>query len=263
MAGFLKPTEGTIEMLGYEPQQVDELRSRVGVLPQDAVLPPTEKVGEFLIHMARLQNIPKDKAEQEARDVLAEVDGREWWGLRCSSLSHGMAKRVQLAQALLGEPDVVLLDEPTAGLDPKVAYEVRQLIKGRKKRCTMIVSSHNLQELEEICDGACILDRGRVVASGSINQLTASSEEIHVKISASAGKSAQASVPMQALRDIPVVKRVEFDEDKSEVVIYFERNEADAETVIAHVLWCLLNNQVRISGVTKGRGLEQRVMELT
>ncbi len=265
MAGFLKPTEGTIEMLGYEPTQVDELRSRVGVLPQDAVLPPTEKVGEFLIHMARLQNVPADKAEEEAREVLAEVDGREWWGVKCNALSHGMAKRVQLAQALLGEPEIVLLDEPTAGLDPRVAYEVRQLIKGRRGRCTMIVSSHNLQELEEICDGAAILDRGRVVASGSISQLTAASEEIHIKVAPplGGGKSAQASVPMAALREIPVVKRVEFDEEKSEVVVYFERGQVDAETVIAHVLWCLLNNQVRVSGVTKGKGLEQRVMELT
>src|SRR6185295_18425452 len=133
-------------------------------------------------HMAKLQDIPSDRVEAEAREVLAEVDGRDWWGVRCASLSHGMAKRVQLAQALLGDPEVVLLDEPTAGLDPRVAYEVRQLIKSRKGRCTLIVSSHNLQELEEICDAACILDRGRVVASGSMSELTAASEEIHVKI---------------------------------------------------------------------------------
>src|SRR5688500_5162058 len=156
LAGFLQPTEGQLEVLGYEPHNVDELRSRIGVLPQDALLPQMDKVGEFLLHMARLQDMDAADAEESARNVLAEVDGKDWWNVKCGALSHGMAKRVQLAQALLGDPEVVLLDEPTAGLDPRVAYEVRQLIKSRKGRCTLIVSSHNLAELEEICDAACI-----------------------------------------------------------------------------------------------------------
>jgi ABC-type multidrug transport system ATPase subunit len=258
LAGYLKPTEGSIEVLGFAPDQVDELRSRLGVLPQDAMLPPADKVGEFLLHMARLQDIPKDKAEEEAREVLREVDGLDWWGQRCGSLSHGMAKRVALAQALMGEPDVVLLDEPTAGLDPRVAYDVRQIIRSRKGRCTVIISSHNLQELEEICDDACVLDRGRVVASGTMNELTASSEEVHVKLAAQ-----PTSAALRAVRELQMIKRLEFDEEKLEIVIYFERNTADAETVIGHALWALLNHQARISGVSKGRGLEQRVMDLT
>ena len=256
LAGFLRPTDGAIEVLGYDPTQVDELRSRLGVLPQDALLPPWDKVGEFLMHMAQLQDVPPDRIEAEAREVLEEVEGKEWWKLRCGQLSHGMAKRVQLAQALLGDPEIVLLDEPTAGLDPRVAYEVRQLIKRRKGRCTLVVSSHNLQELEEICDAACILDRGRVVASGSITELTASSEEVRIKLGAG-------PTPIAVVRELPMVKRVEFDDDRRELVVYFDRGTVDAETVIGHVLWALLQNQARISGVTKGKGLEQRVMELT
>lgn len=256
LAGFLRPTDGDLEVLGYAPTQVDELRSRIGVLPQDALLPPWDKVGEFLMHMAQLQDVPPDRVEAEAREVLEEVDGKEWWNLRCGQLSHGMAKRVQLAQALLGDPEIVLLDEPTAGLDPRVAYEVRQLIKRRKGRCTLVVSSHNLQELEEICDAACILDRGRVVASGSIQELTAASEEVRIKLGAG-------PAPIAIVRDLPMVKRVEFDEERRELIVYFDRGSVDAETVIGHVLWALLQNQARISGVTKGKGLEQRVMELT
>jgi ABC-2 type transport system ATP-binding protein len=180
-----------------------------------------------------------------------------------------MAKRVQLAQALLGDPEVVLLDEPTAGLDPRVAYEVRQLIKSRKGRCTLIVSSHNLQELEEICDEACILDRGRVVVTGSISELTASSEEVRVKLAPSKDpqtgvlRSPFSLVPLDALRAVPGVSRVELEDERSELVVYFDRKATDAESVISHVLWALLNAQVRISAVSKGRGLEQRVMELT
>jgi ABC-type multidrug transport system ATPase subunit len=267
LAGFLRPTEGSIEVLGYEPTQVDELRSRIGVLPQDALLPASDKVGEFLTHMAQLQDVPADRVEEEAREVLAEVDGRDWWNIRCGALSHGMAKRVQLAQALLGDPEVVLLDEPTSGLDPRVAYEVRQLIKTRKGRCTLIVSSHNLQELEEICDAAAILDRGRVVASGSMSELTAAGEEVHIKVGkpppGAAYRSVIAILPLDQIRAIPGVTTVDFDDEKELLSIYFERKTTDAEGVIAQALWHMLQAQVRISGVTKGKGLEQRVMELT
>src|SRR5205807_3379512 len=129
---------------------------------QDALLPANDLVGDLLVHLARLQNLPARKVVETARRALAEVEGIDWWKQRCGSLSHGMAKRVALAQAFLGDPDLVLLDEPTAGLDPRVAWEIRQLIKARKGRSTIIISSHNLRELEEICDAAAILDRGRL-----------------------------------------------------------------------------------------------------
>ncbi len=260
LAGYLQPTSGEVEMLGFPPSAVDQLRGRLGVLPQDALLPANDKVGQFLVHMARLQNMPKEDAEKAARTALDEVDGKEWWAQRCGSLSHGMAKRVALAQALLGEPEIVLLDEPTAGLDPRVAYEVRQIIKRRKGRCAMIVSSHNLQELEEICDAAAVLDRGHLVAAGSITELTAASAEVRIRIA----RAQPGPLPFPPLRELPMVKRVEFDEDRRDLVVHFERGpQVDAESVIAAVLWVLLNHRVRISGVTKGRGLEQRVMELT
>jgi ABC-2 type transport system ATP-binding protein len=243
-------------MLGHAPTDTDSLRARVGVLPQDALLPAADRVGEFLIHAARLQDVPRDKAESMARDVLAEVDGRDWWDTRCGALSHGMAKRVALAQAILGEPEVVLLDEPTAGLDPRVAYEVREIIKSRRKRCTLIVSSHNLQELEQICDAATILDRGKVVAAGTMSELTASSEEVRVKL-------AQGAIPLANVRELPMVTRVEFDDARRELVVHFERKTVDAETVIGATLAILLQQGARISGVTKGRGLEQTVMDMT
>ncbi len=264
LAGYLSPTEGRVEVLGLLPSAVDRLRARLSVLPQDALLPATDTVGEFLLHMARLQDIPAKKALDAARTVLDEVAGRDWWGQRCGSLSHGMAKRVALAQAFLGEPELVLLDEPTAGLDPRVAREMRELIAARKGRATIVVSSHNLQELEELCDAAAVLDRGRVVASGSIAELTAANEEIRVQVAPGTTRGTQpGQVPVEKLRELPVVKSASLDEERLEITVYFERRQADAESVIGQVLSLLLAHQVRISGVAKGRGLEQRVMDLT
>jgi ABC-2 type transport system ATP-binding protein len=254
LAGYLKPTSGSVEVLGFPPTNVDELRSRVGVLPQDAILPASDRVGEFLIHMARLQEVAD--AEAAAREVLREVDGLEWWGVGCGSLSHGMAKRVALAQALLGDPEVVFLDEPTGGLDPKVAYEVRQLIKARRKRCTLVVSSHNLQELEEICDRAAILDHGHLIAHGTMAELTASSSEIRVEL-------ARGPVPEEAVRAVEGVKAASWDKGSRELCITIDRQVADAEEMIRRVTYVLYQHQARISGISKGRGLEQRVMELT
>ena len=150
LAGYIRPSAGTVEVLGFVPTAVDSLRARVGVLPQDALLPARDTVGEFLVHMAELQDLPRDKALSAARESLDSVAGADWWNQRCGSLSHGMAKRVALAQAFLGEPEVVLLDEPTAGLDPRVAFEMRQLVKAKKGRRSIVISSHNLHELEEI-----------------------------------------------------------------------------------------------------------------
>ena len=264
MAGYLHPTAGSVEVLGHSPADADQLRSRIGVLPQDAILPASDKVGELLVHMARLQNIPPRKVRDAARAALNEVEGPDWWNQRCGSLSHGMAKRVALAQAFLGDPEVLLLDEPTAGLDPRTAWAVRQLIVARKGRCTIVISSHNLQELEEICEAAAILDRGRVVASGTMAELTATNEEIHVRVAPGTKRGSQsAQVNMSRLRELPMIERCEFDEERGDIAVYFERRRTDADTVIGQVLSTLLTNQVRITGVSKGRGLEKRVMDLT
>ncbi len=273
MAGFLRPSKGSLDILGFAPDDVDALRGKLGVLPQDAMLPAADTVGEFLVDMARLQGLASSTATGRARDALEEVDGKTWWAVRCGALSHGMAKRVQLAQALLGDPTVVLLDEPTAGLDPRIAFEVRQIIKRRKGKCTLVVSSHNLNELEEVCDAAAVLDRGRLVAAGSMSELTAATEEVRFKVPplpsgapvTLAATDPTAKGPLVAIRELPMVTIADYDDERRELIVHFDRTkpDVDAETVIGAVLWVLLHHNVRISGVSKGRGLEQRVMDLT
>ncbi len=256
LAGYLKPTEGEITVLDHAPTAVEALKGKLGVLPQDALLPANEKVGELMVYLARLQGIPADEATTQAGRVLEEVEGSAWWNTKCGALSHGMAKRVGLAQALLGGPRLVLLDEPTAGLDPRVAYGVRQLVKSRKGKATLIISSHNLQELEEICDYAAILDRGRLIVSDTMTELTSSSSEVSFELS-------YGPVPEAEIRQVEGVKTAAFEPASRELVVTFDRRAADAEEMIRRCLGVLLQAQARISGVSKGRSLEQRVMQLT
>jgi len=271
VAGYLRATEGRIRVLGHMPHEVELLKGQVGVLPQDAMLPLLDTVGEFLVYLAKLQGMSGSEAEKDSKRALEAVGGSEWWSLRCGKLSHGMAKRVGIAQAILGSPKLVLLDEPTAGLDPKVAYNLRQFIKELGGKCAVVVSSHNLVELEEVCDGAVIMDRGKLVQQGSITELTGAAEEFTVTLSApkqsgGAGAYRGGVVPVDALRSLSCVKDLVWEPNDSgtgTLLIRFESNKYEAEEVIAEVLRLLLSNNARISGLTKGQRLEKKVMELT
>jgi ABC-type multidrug transport system ATPase subunit len=256
LAGYLAPTAGEIFVLDRSPEAVAELKGKVGVLPQDALLPANEPVGAFLVYLARLQGMDAAAARRGAEQVLADVGGADWWKTRCGALSHGMAKRVGLAAALLGDPQVVLLDEPTAGLDPRVAYEVRQLVKSRRGRCTLVISSHNLQELEEICDHAAVLDRGQLITCGTMGELTQSSSEVRFEL-------ARGPVPEDAVRAVEGVKTVEWDKASRALTVTFDRAVCDGEEMIRRGTYVLYQANARISAISKGRGLEQRVMELT
>ena len=171
------------------------------------------------------------------------------------ALSHGMAKRVALAQALLGRPPLVLLDEPTAGLDPRIAHQVRQLILGMRGLQTVVVSSHNLQELEQLCDAAAILDRGRLVQAGSLAELTQQAAEFRVQV-------AQGTVIVPELEALPGVLSARM-EGESLLLVRFDGQAHKPEAVISRVVAHLLQTGVLILGVSRGQRLEERVLQLT
>lgn len=256
VAGYLKADDGAVLVLDHSAGAIRSLKGRLSVLPQDAALPALDTVGEFLTDMARLQGIEHSRAQQEARKSLDEVQGADWWQRRCGKLSHGMSKRVGLAQAFLGNPEVVLLDEPTAGLDPRISFEIREEIKRRKGSCTLVVSSHNLFELEQLCDAAAILDHGHLMASGSMQELTSSSSQIRIEV-------LSGPIPIDKVSAISGVKQADFDEIARTVSVLFDPTASTSEDMISQVLWLLLQSGIKISGVSKGRGLEKRVMELT
>lgn len=250
MCGYLRPNQGQIRINGKDPTKPGALKGVVGVLPQDAALPAPGTVGGVLTYWARLSALPDP--EREAKEALERVGLVESWGTSTQALSHGMAKRISLAQSLMGTPPVLLLDEPTAGLDPRIAAQVRQLMRELKGHRTLVVSSHNLHELEELCDAAAILDRGTLVEAGSMAELTSKSAEFRVEI-------ARGTVPLEELILIPGCVGATLDPSGILVV----RFKGQPEEVISPTVGFLLSRGVLILGVTRGRKLEERVLEVT
>ncbi len=253
MCGYLFPDAGGLRVLGADPSTPGALKRKVGVLPQDAVLPPAWPVGVLLTYWARLSGLA-DPA-REAKEALDKVGLPETWKLPAGALSHGMAKRVSMAQALMGAPPVVLLDEPTAGLDPKIAAAVRQLIRDMKGRHTVVVSSHNLQELEELCDATALLDRGNLVTAATMAEMTSQAAEFRVQV-------ARGNVPLPDVRALPGVRAATLD-PSGVLTVQFDTTGGAPEEVITRTVGLLVAREVLILGVSRGRKLEDRVLQLT
>ncbi|RKG92022.1 ABC transporter ATP-binding protein [Corallococcus terminator] len=252
MCGYLYPSAGSLKVMGVSPTTPGALKGRVGALPQDAVLPPGWEVGALLMYWARLSDLPQP--EHEARGALEKVGLMEAWKVQTQALSHGMAKRAAMAQALMGRPPLVLLDEPTAGLDPRIAAQVRQVIKDMKGTQTVVVSSHNLQELEELCDAAAILDKGSLAQAGTMSELTGQGAEFRVQI-------ARGDVIIPEITSLPGVIGARM-EGTDVLCVRFDGQAHKAEEVISRTVGHLIQHQTLILGVSRGRRLEDRVLQL-
>ena len=151
IAGYLPCDSGQISIFGEGPFDIEKHKRKVSILPQDAELIPEMSIGQLLQYYARLQGIYGYKTEREVVRVLKSVDLIDKWeaDTKISQLSHGMRRRISVAQALLGEPELILLDEPAAGLDPIQTANLRRIFKNKPPQATMLISSHILSELEE------------------------------------------------------------------------------------------------------------------
>lgn len=156
----------------------------LGLLPQDSELPLEMSARSLLVGFARLQGMSASAAAAAASDILEKVNLIDRADASVRSLSHGMRKRVMTAQCFLGDPDLVLLDEPMNGLDPVEAERLRKVILARKDRKTTVISSHNLLDLERLCTHIAFVDKGKVRRFGSLAELTADGrtlEEVYLE----------------------------------------------------------------------------------
>jgi ABC-2 type transport system ATP-binding protein len=172
LTGFMPPTSGKVTIGGYDV--IDDslsVRRIVGYLPETVPLYPDMTVYEYLKYMADLRGIKK--ARQKIEDTLGQVQMEERAGGYINKLSKGMRQRVGLAQALLHQPAVLILDEPTIGLDPKQVVKFRELIRNIGKDRTVLLSTHILPEVQQVCDRVLIINKGRIVTEDTPEQLQA------------------------------------------------------------------------------------------
>lgn len=186
ITGYIAPTEGIVAIDGRDIQkEPEEARKRIGYLPEMPPLYMEMTVEEYLSFAAQLKKIPR--ADQKARiEKGMEMTGiLEVRGRLIRNLSKGYRQRVGLAQAVLGDPEVIILDEPSVGLDPKQIIEIRDLIRGLGKEHTVILSSHILSEVSAICDHIMIISHGHLVASDSpegLRKLMSGSMELQLTV---------------------------------------------------------------------------------
>lgn len=174
LTGYLSATSGQVTVAGHPlPEEADEAKACVGYLPEQPPLYPEMTVGEYLNFVAELKKVPRAQRKEQVLRA-ARRTGLEKVLLRLiRSLSKGYKQRVGIAQALLGSPKIIILDEPTVGLDPAQVIEMRKLIRELGKAHTVILSSHILSEVQAVCQQVLILSKGKLAASGTLQELTA------------------------------------------------------------------------------------------
>ena len=172
LTGYMAPTSGEARVAGYDVvKESIEVRRRVGYMPETVPLYNEMVVFEYLKFMADLRHIPDaDERVEETLEMVGLLDRSEGY---ISSLSKGMRQRVGLAQALLHRPEVLILDEPTIGLDPSQVVDVRNLIREIGKQRTVLLSTHILSEAQQICDRVLIINKGRIVVEDTPENLQA------------------------------------------------------------------------------------------
>ena len=171
ITGCLEATDGTVTIDGKSTQeQPEETRRRIGYLPEVPPLYPDMTVEEYLDFVYRLKKCTLNK-EEHVTSVVERAGLQDVTGRLIRNLSKGFRQRVGLAQALLGDPKVLILDEPTVGLDPKQIIEIRSMIRALGKTHTVILSSHILPEVQEVCDRVIVIHQGQIVADGTTHEL--------------------------------------------------------------------------------------------
>jgi ABC-2 type transport system ATP-binding protein len=257
VAGFLKPTKGRVEVLGIDVERISDLRGRLSILPQDALFQANVPVLEQLVFFCQLSGFGRHEAEKEAFRALEIVGLADQAKRNARVLSHGMSKRLGIAQAFLGKPEVIMLDEPTAGLDPVNAKAIRDLIQQLQSSGTVVISSHNLREIQELCGHVAILDKGKLVECNAVSAITQAGAKFRMTFA-----RPLADAEVAAIREVPEVSDVSADTE-GEYTVHLELRDRAQDQVIADVVQRLVAKGIVPRSVTEGVSLESRFLEVT
>src|SRR5215469_18482787 len=214
---FMPPTDGTAEVAGFDVMEKPmEVKKRIGYLPESPPVYPEMEVIEYLDFVGRIKGVEKSGLAKRIDDVMEQCAVADVRNKEIGKLSKGYRQRVGLAQAILHNPDVLVLDEPTAGLDPHQIIETRDLIKNLAGNHTIILSTHILPEVEQTCQQVIIINKGRLVATDSVSNLQGRARGAETMFVEVASRDGALDVPAvrERLEKVAGVSRVTFKEKR-------------------------------------------------
>jgi ABC-2 type transport system ATP-binding protein len=251
LAGYMPATSGEAKILGYKVGS-PELIGRIGALPQDAMFDPNLTIIQQLSFLARLQGFGKVESIKEAARVLELMHLSDTAKEKMTALSHGMKKRVAIAQALMGKPKLVLLDEPTAGLDPENARNIRQQVMALSDETTFVISSHNLEELERLCEQVLHLDQGQLKAHKMIGQQAEQQSMAYLTLRLAVKNLAVES----KIKQLQAVSQIDCKQGDELIIRY---NYSENPLLDQQLLQLLADHKILYRQITHGRSLEDQL----
>ena len=261
LTGYLAPTEGEVKVAGFRlPEQAQQAKACVGYLPEQPPLYPEMTVQEYLDFVAELKGVKHAQRKQQVLAAARRTGLEEVLPRVIRSLSKGYRQRVGIAQALLGAPQLIILDEPTVGLDPAQVIEIRRLIRELGKSHTVILSSHILSEVQAVCSQVLILSKGHLVAVGAPEQLAGmldSGSRLHATV------LGEGKAVLKAVGEIPGIRRVAL-ESEADGQVTFTAESVDAADRRAEVSRALSRAGCTVLALAaESRTLEEIFLALT
>jgi ABC-2 type transport system ATP-binding protein len=261
LTGFFPPTEGRAIVAGLDVETHSlEVRNRIGYLPENVALYPDMPVRGFLDFCAQVKGVPALQRRASLDKVIAECGLKEMAKRLIGKLSKGYRQRVGLAQALLYDPEVLILDEPTIGLDPMQVVEIRELIKGLQGKTTVLLSTHILPEVSLSCQRVVIIDRGRIIAedtTAGLNRRVQDATRVLVRVE---GPTDEVPAVLRALPGVSEVAEQNSNEERGQAFLLTSKNTDIGQQAAAAIVskgWALL--EVRPAVMT----LEELFVQLT
>ena len=261
ITGFIEPTSGKIVVDGYDiSKKPKKAKKQIGYMPEGVPLYSDLTVKEFVTYMAEIKNVDKKEKKQMVQKVLEETGLLDVQNKLNKNLSRGYKQRVSMAGALVGNPKVIILDEPTVGLDPKQVTEIRALIKKLGENHTVILSSHILSEVSQICNRVIIINKGQIVAIDTPENLekkVVKDNSVYVTVEDPENKMENIK---EKLENVKEVKLIEENEDKTKKYMITANEDIDLRKNIFEVL---AKEQITIFEMKKADAtLEDAFMEL-
>ena len=265
ITGFIEPSDGRIIVDGYDiSKKPQKAKRQIGYMPEGVPLYSDLTVKEFVAYMADLKGCEKKTKKEEIKKVLEETGLTEVQNKLTKNLSRGYKQRVSMAGALVGNPKVIILDEPTVGLDPKQVTEIRTLIKNLGKKHTVILSSHILSEVSQICNRVIIINKGKIVAIDTPENLenkVAQNNVVYVTVEDPENKMDSIKEKLNNIKDIQFVVDIDlrkeiFETLSKEGITIFEMKKADA--TLEDAFMKLINDSTNSNNTTEENDQENQ-----